>query len=346
MNPIVISAISWIAVLIILFPLLTSIIRVNAKENKGKFPSSLKIMQLHLILAFILQAYMIVLLLSHINNKFLFHIYMVEEFILDMLFYRALLKKTYPFKDVPEKRPIFLWAIALFVAFAIISALFITDINKFPMYLFIVQCIVMIICATWYDYNRSFYEVQPPSNYDTADYKLYKGPVFWINRGKLIYFSATLLIIIMYNMSLETGSKEMALITWRMQDVILIILHIFMGIGFLKFTGDPQKVMDWEGNYRKADNNIQRKQYKQKDLSYMEFLKKFPEYFEKLKKLNPDLIPASYTFEEYKKDFNEFKRSQYIAKNPEMIALLKESPSTLKNFKQENPDLFNEADKA
>ena len=83
-----------------------------------------------------------------------------------------------------------------------------------------------------------------------------------------------------------------------------------------------------------------------KDLAYIDFLKKFPEYFEKLKKLNPDLIPASYTFEEYKKDFNALLRSQYIAQTPEMLAFLKESASTLENFKQENSDLFNDADKA
>ena len=343
MNPIVISAISWTAALIILFPLLAYIIRANAKENKGKFPLPLKIMRLHLILAFILQVCMTALFFSHINNKFLIHIYIVEEFILDMLFYRALLKKTYPFKDVPEKRPIFLWAIVLFILFAIINALFITDINHFPLCLFVVQCVIMMLCATWYDYNRGFYET---SHYDETSYKLYKGPVFWMNRGKLIYFSTVLLLIIMYNLALTTGSKEMAQITWRLQDIALIILHIFMGIGFLKFTGDPQKVMDWEGNYRKADNNIQRKQYKQKDLSYMEFLKKFPEYFEKLKNLNPDLIPASYTFEEYKKDFNALQRSQYIAQTPEMIAFLKNTLGALKDFKQENPDLFNDADKA
>jgi len=336
-------AIVWIMRVSLVFPLLAFVAKANTKENKGKFPLPLKIMSLHILLAFLLQLGITILFLLDMNFMFLVHIYIVEEFVLDMLFYRELLKKTYPFKDVPEKRPIFLWAIALFVAFAIINALFITDINKFPMYLFIVQCMVMIICATWYDYNRGFYET---SHYDETSYKLYKGPVFWMNRGKLIYFSATLLMIIMYNISLETGSKEMALITWRLQDVVLIILHIFMGIGFLKFTGDPKKVMDWEGNYRKADNNIQRKQYKKKDLSYMDFLKRFPEYFEKLKNLNPDLIPASYTFEEYKKDFNALLRSQYIAQTPEMLAFLKEKPSALEDFKKENPDLFNEADKA
>ena len=77
----------------------------------------------------------------------------------------------------------------------------------------------------------------------------------------------------------------------------------------------------------------------------MEIFKNFRNCFERFKDLNPDLIPASYTFEEYKKDFNDLLRSQYIAQTPEIIVLFKESPSVLEKFKQENPDLFNEADK-
>ena len=78
----------------------------------------------------------------------------------------------------------------------------------------------------------------------------------------------------------------------------------------------------------------------------MDLFKNYPDFFERFKNLNPDLITASYTFEEYKKDFNALLRSQYIAQTPEMIVFLKERPSALEDFKKENPDLFNEADKA
>ena len=345
MNATLISAISWTAAFAVLFPILTSAVRNANKQNRGKFPLPLKIMRLHLVLALVIQVCMTALFFSHTNNKFLFHIYIVEEFILDMLFYRELLKKTHPFKDIPEKRPIFVWAIILFIAFAIINATAITGINQFPVYLFVTQCVIMIICTTWYDYNRSFYEVVPPSGYETQAYKLYKGPVFWMNRGKLIYFSTILLIIVLYNITLSSGTKDMALIIWRLQDIVLIILHIFMGIGFLKFTGDPEKVMDWEGNYKKTDNNIQRKRYKSKELEYMNFLKDFPEYFNKFKSNNPDLIPHSYTIENHIKDINDLQRKLYLSQTPDIIAFFKSWPSIFDNFKKDNPDLFNETGK-
>ena len=345
MNVIATMVILWVARSIILFPLLTFFAKISVKENKGKFPLPLKIMSLHTLLAFFLQVCIIWLDFLHINYIFLVYIYIVEEFILDMLFYRELLKKTHPFKDIPEKRPIFVWAIILFIAFAIINATAITGINQFPVYLFVTQCVIMIICTTWYDYNRSFYEVVPPSGYETQAYKLYKGPVFWMNRGKLIYFSTILLIIVLYNITLSSGTKDMALIIWRLQDIVLIILHIFMGIGFLKFTGDPEKVMDWEGNYKKTDNNIQRKRYKSKELEYMNFLKDFPEYFNKFKSNNPDLIPHSYTIENHIKDINDLQRKLYLSQTPDIIAFFKSWPSIFDNFKKDNPDLFNETSK-
>ena len=167
-----------------------------------------------------------------------------------------------------------------------------------------------------------------------------------MNMGKALYFNGTLLVFVVYNMLLAGDLKVMAISAWRLHDILLIALHIFMGIGFLVFTSNRKKVMDVQGRYEKKHNNLNRKLYKEKDLAYMELLKNFRNCFETFKDLNPDLIPASYTFEEYKKDFNTLLRSQYIAQTPEMLAFLKERPSALEDFKKENPDLFNEVDKA
>jgi len=346
MNAIVILAILWVARLIVIFPLLTCAIKANTKENKGKFPVPLKIMSFHISLAFLLHVCMAALFFLHINYMFFIHLYIVEEFILDMLFYQDILKAIPHGKDKPQKHPMFLIAIAAFVVFAIINALFITDIYHFPVYTFVIQSIVMIACTGGYYYYRAFYDTECISTYEAPAYRLYKGPVFWMNMGKLIYFIFALPLFILYHVAVEAGQKDMSMLIWSVQNISLIALHIFMGIGFLVFTADRRKVMDVQGRYEKKHNNFNRNRYKQKDLSYMDLLKNFPQFFEKFKNLNPDLIPASYTFEEYKKDFNALLRSQYIAQTPEMLAFLKESPSTLKNFKQENPDLFNDADKA
>ena len=346
MSTIVALIILWVMRVSLFFPLLVSIYKASIKENKGKFPKPLKIMMVHLVLATCLQTGITILYFLDINYRVLIHIYIVEEFVLDMLFYQDILKTVPHGKDKPQKSPIFSIAIVAFVVFAIINALFITDIYHFPVYTFVLQAIVMIICTAGYYYYRAFYDTECTSTYEYPAYNLYKGPVLWMNMGKSLYFNGTLLVFVLYNMLLAGDLKEMAIFTWRLHDILLITLHVFMGIGFLVFTGDPKKVMDVQGRYEKRKNKIERKQYKEKDLGYMNFLKKFPEFFDKFKGLNPDLIPASYTFEEYKKDFNALLRSQYIAQTPEMIALLKKSPSTLKDFKKENPDLFNEADKA
>ena len=346
MNTIVGMVVLWISRSIVLFPLITSMIKANAKENRGKLPRPLKLMQIHIVLAFLLQASMTALYFLNVKYVPLIHLYVVEEFVLDMLFYQDILKTIPHNKDKPEKSPIFSIAIVAFVAFAIINALFITDIYHFPVYTFVLQAVVMVICTAGYYYYRTFYDTECSSTYEAPSYRLYKGPVLWMNMGKSLYFSGTLLVFVMYNMLLAGNLKEMAISAWRLHDILLIALHVFMGIGFLVFTADRRKVMDVQGRYEKKHNNFNRNRYKQKDLSYMDLLKNFPEFFEKFKNLNPDLIPASYTFEEYKKDFNALQRSQYIAQTPEMLAFLKESASTLENFKQENPDLFNDADKA
>ena len=346
MNSFIMSLIKWLPMGIIAFPFFALIAKTTIKENKGRFPVPLKIMGLHIILAFLLQIGIAILYFLHINYAFLIHIYVVEEFVLDMLFYQDILKTIPHNKDKPEKSPIFSIAIVAFVAFAIINALFITDIYHFPVYTFVLQAVVMVICTAGYYYYRTFYDTECSSTYEAPSYRLYKGPVLWMNMGKSLYFSGTLLVFVMYNMLLAGNLKEMAISAWRLHDILLITLHIFMGIGFLVFTADRRKVMDVQGRYEKKHNNFNRNRYKQKDLSYMDLLKNFPQFFEKFKNLNPDLIPTSYTFEEYKKDFNALLRSQYIAQTPEMLAFLKESASTLENFKQENPDLFNDADKA
>ena len=160
MNAMVMLTILWVARLIVIFPLLISIIKANTKENKGRIPLPLKIMKLHILLAFLLHVCMAALFFLHVNYMFLIHIYVVEEFILDMLFYQSIIKKIHHNVDEPKKRPMFLVAIVAFVVFAVINAVFITDIYHFPVYTFVIQSIVMVICAGWYYHRRTFYDTE------------------------------------------------------------------------------------------------------------------------------------------------------------------------------------------
>ncbi len=252
MSIIISPVILWIARLIIVFPLFASNIKAHLKENKGQLPASLKIMRLHILVASFLELIMTILSLSNKNNMLFAHMYVIEEFVMDMLFYRELLKKTDFYKDEPAKRKVFMVAIAVFVAFAVVNAAFITDTNHFPIYTFVIQCMVMIVCTTQYavviikSTTRHYYLLgyggPLPNGYaKIPTFNLYKSPVFWMNMGKLIYFISALPLFILFNIVMENGQQSMALLIWRIQDIALIVLHIFMGIGFLKFTGNVLK---------------------------------------------------------------------------------------------------------
>lgn len=188
MNSLAMFVLLWIARLIIVFPFLSASIKANTKDNRGKLPRPLKIMYIHIVLAFLLQTCITILEFLHIDYNIFYHIYIVEEFVLDILFYQDILKTIPDGKDKPQKSPIFSIAIVAFVIFAIINALFITDIYHFPVYTFVIQSIVMIICTAGYYYYRAFYDTECISTYEAPAYRLYKGPVFWMNMGKLIYF--------------------------------------------------------------------------------------------------------------------------------------------------------------
>jgi len=168
-----------------------------------------------------------------------------------MLFYQSLLKKTHPFKDKTTKRSIFLIAIVAFVAFAIVNVLFIGDIDAFPKYVFMVQCVLMIICTNWYSHTRSFTEPNPIVYTELSSFKLYKGPVFWMNAGKLLYFASSLFVFLPYNVIFSVTKQETVSITWIVQYILVIVLHIFMGIGFLKYKSNPTDVADMEQKLNK-----------------------------------------------------------------------------------------------
>jgi len=289
MTPIIILFFRWLAQLIIAFPLFASNIKANLKENKGKLPAPLKIMRLHILIASFFQVMMTLLLLSNKNNMLLVHIYVVEEFILDMLFYREILRKGAHRENEPTKRPIFITAIGIFAVFALVNAAFITDTNHFPIYTFAVQSIITVVCAIKYYYARSFDGDDPIANNEFDTFKLYKGPVFWMNMGKLIYFCFALPLFILYVMAMENKEQHTAVLLWGTQNIFLIILHIFMGIGFLKFTGDPSKVLDFMTRDRKMANKERRRRYIQ-DPDFAKRLKNDPDLLQAFMEDNPDLF--------------------------------------------------------
>ena len=70
MNSFIMSLIYWLPMGIIAFPFFALIAKTTIKENKGRFPVPLKIMGLHIILAFLLQIGIAILYSLHIKLCF------------------------------------------------------------------------------------------------------------------------------------------------------------------------------------------------------------------------------------------------------------------------------------
>lgn len=246
----IILILSWLSRLSIGFPFVASII------IKDKIPSPLKIVRIYIIFSSLIQACITILFFIHKDNLFLFHIYITEAFVMLSLFYRELLKKTHPFKDKPIKRNIFLISIVFFILFAIINILFINGPKDFPTFPFLIYCVFMIVYVSWYDYIRSFYEPAPIINSELSVFKLYKGPVFWINKGILLYTSFSLLVAVLDNILYEEKLERIRSIVLAANSIFVIVLHIFMGIGFLKYKSNPADITDMEGKLTKQYNNL------------------------------------------------------------------------------------------
>ena len=112
----------------------------------------------------------------------------------------------------------------------------------------------MIIVTSRYDYVRGFYEPVPVITTEETPFKLYKGPVFWMNKGKSLYFNISLPLFILYNIAYNAKQYDISTWIWAMQNITLITLHIFMGIGFLKFKANPDDVLDMQGHIKKVDD--------------------------------------------------------------------------------------------
>lgn len=204
-----------------------------------KYAPQLNILKIYLTLLAIIAIGIAVLWFLKENNLFLYHIDIVLRFTMIMLLYRELLKKIPAVGDELKKRKIFLILIVLFIGFAIINALFLQPISTNPSNTFIVSAIIILICALWYNYDRSHYEPVPLSNTERDVFKFYSLPMFWINSAIIIYVSGSTVVFAISNMLLDPKVIEVALAAWTMHDILNIIFYSFIAIGLYKFTANP-----------------------------------------------------------------------------------------------------------
>lgn len=153
-----------------------------------------------------------VLAYNRINNLPVFHVFTVIEFILLSLFFNSIYKrKIYSI--------ITFITIGIFILLAILNSFFLQDLYKFNTYTRSVEAIILICYCVYYFYHLI-------SSNEDVNYS-----VTWHVSGMFIYFSASSILFIMSNVTL-TINKELNWILWHIHSAMLLIMYIFITIGF------------------------------------------------------------------------------------------------------------------
>jgi hypothetical protein len=141
------------------------------------------------------------------------HLYTLLEFIFIGLFYQRFFGAFFSKKLLP-------FIIIGFVTFTIINAFFIQGINNFNTYASGLEGILVILLSLLCFYKMLIeLDTRSPT----------KQPIFWLNSGFLFYFAGSLFIFILSNFI--KGDNYLLSLAWGMHAFLMVILHIFIGIG-------------------------------------------------------------------------------------------------------------------
>jgi len=141
------------------------------------------------------------------------HLYTVLEFLFIGLFYHHFFGNFFHRKIMP-------YTISGFIILAIINAIFIQGIFNFNTYASGLEAIIIILLSLLCFYKMLI-------ELDTREPT--KQPIFWINSGFLFYFAGSLFVFILSNFI--KGDNYLLSLAWGMHAFLMLILHIFLGIG-------------------------------------------------------------------------------------------------------------------
>jgi hypothetical protein len=152
-----------------------------------------------------------------IPNLYLFHLYVLMEFLFISWFYYELFKKYISPKIIPV-------IYVIFVVFSLIDSFVWHNPFTFNSYAKTLECIIIVSYTVFYLY-KTFDEFQDE---DPSD-----SPVFWINAGFLFYFSGCLFLFTFSNFILTQG-KPMGMVVWAIHAFFIIIMYSLISIGLWK----------------------------------------------------------------------------------------------------------------
>ena len=146
------------------------------------------------------------------NNLYLLHIFTVLEFSFIAVIYRFVLKSWMSSKWIYG-------LIAFFVVFAYLNTLFFEKLTEFNSIARAIEGLLIITLCLIY-----FYKVLTEMKIK----RLESEPMFWLNTGLIIYFSASLFIFIFSNY-IEPSTK-LSLTFWGIHAILTIIKNLFFTI--------------------------------------------------------------------------------------------------------------------
>jgi hypothetical protein len=154
---------------------------------------------------------------NKIPNLYLFHLYVLMEFLFISWFYYELFKKYISPKIIPV---IYIF----FVSFSLIDTFIWHNPFTFNSYAKTLECMIIVSYTVFY-LHKTFDEFQDEDPSDT--------PVFWINAGFLFYFSGCLFLFTFSNFILTQG-KPMGIVVWAVHAFFIIIMYSLISVGLWK----------------------------------------------------------------------------------------------------------------
>ncbi len=161
-----------------------------------------------LIFSAIVEVFAFSLAKFKINNLPLLHLYTIVEFFFLIQIFSKHLSSLNKTKNIVL---IFFIGVAVFNSF---SGKGLLDFNHIARS---TESFLIILFCIWY-----FYDILN----NLPDEFLEKNPMFWINTGLLIYFSASLFIFIFSNYLL-TADENLSLQSWNVHGILTIIHNLF-----------------------------------------------------------------------------------------------------------------------
>lgn len=162
-------------------------------------------------LSFIANFIMAVLWLNIVNNMYIGNIYILLETLLLFMIYKRNLGKI--FSDV-----FFGSIVSIFCLLALFNILYIQGFYEINNYSRTLESIFMIFFSLSY-----FYKIMQTLDSDN----LVKEPMFWLNAGVLLYFSANVFIFI-FSSFVSKYSIELNLVIWTIHSFFYAIFFIML----------------------------------------------------------------------------------------------------------------------